>query len=107
MREVLVKMSGIELRVEAPLAMSESEEFEDLNMANNNGGWSRIDNDANVHTSESDNNFGETFSGSLEDLVSTFDEKVTNCLKDFQETTENIAPVQRRLEDETIAECHQ
>ena len=39
-------------------------------------------------------NFNENFSGSLEDLVSTFDEKITKCFCNFNETTEKIAPVQ-------------
>jgi hypothetical protein len=33
-------------------------------------------------------------SGSLEDLVSTFDEKLTMCFQDFQEQVDKIAPVQ-------------
>lgn len=32
--------------------------------------------------------------GSLEDLVSTFDEKLTMCFQDFQEQVDKIAPVQ-------------
>ncbi len=32
--------------------------------------------------------------GSLEDLVSTFDEKLTMCFQDFQEEVDKIAPVQ-------------
>ena len=42
-------------------------------------------------------NFTENFSGSLEDLVSTFDEKITKCFSNFDETTERIAPVQVRV----------
>jgi hypothetical protein len=32
--------------------------------------------------------------GSLEDLVATFDEKLQQCFKDYEEEAEKIAPVQ-------------
>ena len=32
--------------------------------------------------------------GSLEDLVNSFDDKLTQCFKDYQEQVEKIAPVQ-------------
>ena len=35
--------------------------------------------------------------GSLEDLVATFDEKLQQCFKDYQEEAEKIAPVQVKL----------
>lgn len=50
-------------------------------------------------------NFNENFSGSLEDLVSTFDEKITKCFSNFEETTEKIAPVQVRSQEEIMNEC--
>lgn len=48
--------------------------------------------------------FSETFSGSLEDLVGHFDEKITHCLKNFTESTETIAPVQVRTQEEIMNE---
>lgn len=48
--------------------------------------------------------FSETFSGSLEDLVGHFDEKITHCLKNFTESTEAIAPVQVRTQEEIMNE---
>lgn len=48
--------------------------------------------------------FGEPFSGSLEDLVSNFDEKIAQCLKNLDETTEKIAPVQVRTQEEIMNE---
>ena len=39
----------------------------------------------------------DCISGSLEDLVATFDEKLTVCFGDFKEQVDKIAPVQVRL----------
>ena len=36
----------------------------------------------------------DSITGSLEDLVSTFDEKLTMCFADYQEQVDKIAPVQ-------------
>lgn len=41
-------------------------------------------------------------SGSLEDLVNSFDEKVKSCLRNFNENVSNIAPVQIRTQEEVI-----
>lgn len=48
--------------------------------------------------------FGEPFTGSLEDLVSNFDEKIAQCLKNLDENTEQIAPVQVRTQEEIMNE---
>ncbi|XKL64951.1 hypothetical protein PGB90_005037 [Kerria lacca] len=50
-------------------------------------------------------NFDETVSGSLEDLVNTFDEKITRCFYNYQESVENLAPVQVRSQEEIMNEC--
>ncbi|XP_050541989.1 fasciculation and elongation protein zeta-2 isoform X2 [Daktulosphaira vitifoliae] len=50
-------------------------------------------------------NFGETFSGSLEDLVHTFDDKITRCFCDYEESVEKLAPVQIRTQEEIMNEC--
>ncbi|KAL3985391.1 FEZ-like family protein [Acanthocheilonema viteae] len=60
-------------------------------------------------TSDCENNFDENFdpeslSGSLEDLVGTFDQKISHCFKDFNKTTEEIAPIQVRSQDEIMSE---
>ncbi len=47
---------------------------------------------------------GETLSGSLEDLVSNFDQKITECFKNYTETTDEIAPVQVRTQEEIMSE---
>uniref|UniRef100_A0A1I7ZIE0 Fasciculation and elongation protein zeta-2-like n=1 Tax=Steinernema glaseri TaxID=37863 RepID=A0A1I7ZIE0_9BILA len=43
-------------------------------------------------------------SESLEDLVGTFDQKINNCLKDLDENTQQMAPVQVRTQDEVMSE---
>ncbi|CAG0913970.1 unnamed protein product [Notodromas monacha] len=50
-------------------------------------------------------NFTESFSASLEDLVNTFDEKVTKCFFNFEENVEKFAPVQVRSQDEVMNDC--
>uniref|UniRef100_A0A8D8Q1B1 Fasciculation and elongation protein zeta-2 n=1 Tax=Cacopsylla melanoneura TaxID=428564 RepID=A0A8D8Q1B1_9HEMI len=50
-------------------------------------------------------NFNETFSGSLEDLVNTFDDKITDCFCDFGKAVEELAPVQIRSQEEIMNEC--
>lgn len=57
-----------------------------------------------VTTADTDN-FGETFSGSLEDLVHTFDDKITRCFCDYEESVEKLAPVQIRTQEEIMNEC--
>ena len=50
--------------------------------------------------------FGETcLSGSLEDLVNSFDESVTKCCKNYEERVEQLAPVQVRTEDDLVEDC--
>lgn len=45
------------------------------------------------------------FSGSLEDLVNTFDEKITSCFRDYETNVESLAPVQIRTQEEIMNEC--
>ena len=42
---------------------------------------------------------GDSLAGSLEDLVTTFDEKLTMCFQDYQEQVDKIAPVQVKYVD--------
>lgn len=44
----------------------------------------------------------DSISASLEDLVNSFDEKVNNCLKNYDENVDKLAPVQMRTLDEVI-----
>lgn len=56
--------------------------------------------------SDAVDNFGEeAFGGSLEDLVNTFDEKITKCFGNFEENVEALAPVQVRSQEEIMNEC--
>lgn len=71
------------------------------NNNNNNNNVGGVDFTA---AADSDN-FGETFSGSLEDLVHTFDDKITRCFCDYEESVEKLAPVQIRTQEEIMNEC--
>lgn len=61
-----------------------------------------IKNDTTTSVAE---NFTETFSGSLEDLVNTFDDKITKCFGNYEESVEKLAPVQVRTQEEIMNEC--
>ncbi|CAD5231995.1 unnamed protein product [Bursaphelenchus xylophilus] len=52
----------------------------------------------------SNNGLGEHLSVSLEDLVEHFDQKINNVLKDLNENTNKMAPVQVRTQDEIMSE---
>ena len=43
------------------------------------------------------------FSGSLEDLVNTFDARITKCFKNYNDQVDAFAPVQVRADNETGA----
>lgn len=65
-----------------------------------------LDEDNNdVVVVEGDGTFTDTFSGSLEDLVNTFDEKITKCFSNLDETTDKLAPVQMRSQEELMNDC--
>lgn len=73
----------------------ESEKEEVLNMLNagRGGGGKSVE------------NFQEMNSGSLEDLVNTFDEKITKCFGNYEQSVEELAPVQMRSQEEIMSEC--
>lgn len=50
-------------------------------------------------------NFAEAFTGSLEDLVNTFDEKLTKCFGNYEQSVEELAPVQVRTQEEVMNDC--
>lgn len=70
------------------------------NLKNDNIVKPRLDNAGGVS-----DNFNETFSGSLEDLVNTFDDKITKCFGNYEESVEKLAPVQVRTQEEIMNEC--
>ena len=86
-------MNSGELKVDVPLASMES----DCEEAN-------TDSVANTPSRKVGNNGGlappkildggDSLTGSLEDLVNSFDEKLTMCFQDYQEQVDKIAPVQ-------------
>ncbi|XP_076317138.1 fasciculation and elongation protein zeta-2-like [Tachypleus tridentatus] len=96
-----------ELRIEAPLAKTEdyfdfselqsSEDFENYNK-NTFSSPETVDNSFAE-------NFKDTFSDSLEDLVNTFDDKITKCFYNYDEKVEKYAPVQVRTQEEIMNEC--
>ncbi|XP_003743573.1 fasciculation and elongation protein zeta-2 [Galendromus occidentalis] len=114
-----VKMAS-ELLAEAPLASAE-EDFSDFNCNkliddSQRDGNSVTRNDNAKQTAGAgicgggnneallgfeDSSLG-AFSASLEDLVSSFDEKITKCLRDYDQTTDQIAPVQVRSQEEIM-----
>lgn len=59
----------------------------------------------NLSKDNVDNNFAEAFTGSLEDLVNTFDEKITKCFGNYEQSVEELAPVQVRSQEEIMNEC--
>ncbi|CRK99740.1 CLUMA_CG013006, isoform A [Clunio marinus] len=56
-------------------------------------------------TKDNIDNFNEAFTGSLEDLVNTFDEKITKCFGNYEQSVEELAPVQVRSQEEIMNEC--
>jgi len=114
------EMATGELEFEAPLARFDVEEWTEYhentsdeeenfdchrNLPDNN---SLSANHASISaenesTSDSSNvteNFSETCSGSLEDLVNSFDQRVTKCCRNYEEQVERLAPVQVRSQED-------
>ena len=98
-----------ELQFEAPLAKFENEEWNDYSEFQ---AVSNIENILNcpeekvTNENEESEHFVEQFSGSLEDLVNSFDEKITKCFCDFEENVnDKIAPVQIRTQEEVMNDC--
>eukprot|EP00088_Acartia_fossae_P022860 TRINITY_DN2396_c0_g2_i1.p1 TRINITY_DN2396_c0_g2~~TRINITY_DN2396_c0_g2_i1.p1 ORF type:complete len:384 (-),score=130.47 TRINITY_DN2396_c0_g2_i1:442-1593(-) len=92
-------MNSKELNVNVPLATveSDSEEIE---------GFIDQDDESKSSLSPDTGDLGlNSVTGSLEDLVATFDEKLQQCFRDYQEEAEKIAPVQVRTQEEIMNEC--
>jgi len=98
-----------ELQFEAPLAQFDGDEWNEFNdyqttedMKNSN---KVLDNILEGEDTGNVDNFNDsTFSGSLEDLVSSFDEKISKCFCN-NESVEKLAPVQLRTQDEIMEDC--
>ena len=95
-------MNSGELKVDVPLASIESdcEDPGDGNSAMNTP--SKRDNKLTANKpkpklSSLNIEGGDSVTGSLEDLVNSFDEKLTMCFQDYQEQVDKIAPVQVRI----------
>lgn len=98
-----------ELKIEAPLAQFETEEWVDFHDFQSSEDVENSNKDLKKPSESNDNafvdNFAETFSGSLEDLVNTFDDKITKCFFNYDEKVEKFAPVQVRTQEEIMNEC--
>ncbi|XP_046429654.1 fasciculation and elongation protein zeta-2 isoform X3 [Neodiprion pinetum] len=119
MRDMAGKMA--ELKFEAPLARFEEEETSSLKNINllteqlldasleANFGENRNANETGTTRGNGVDILQEgtfsPFSGSLEDLVNTFDEKITSCFRDYGTDVESLAPVQVRTQEEIMNEC--
>ena len=100
-----------ELQFEAPLAKFDGDEWNEFHdfqtssdIENSNNPDPTMMSTERKETSTLDN-FSESFSGSLEDLVSTFDEKITKCFCNYDEKVEKFAPVQVRTQEEIMNDC--
>lgn len=98
--EEAFKESGLEgciggnTKKQATVGQSPNQNSSALNgLTNNGGGGGTVD------------NFAEAFGGSLEDLVNTFDEKITKCFGNYETSVEELAPVQVRSQEEIMNEC--
>ena len=98
-----------ELSFEAPLAKFDGEEWNEFHDFQTVSDMENSNKDPTMATERTDtsavDNFSETFSGSLEDLVNTFDDKITKCFHNYEENIEKIAPVQLRTQEEIMNDC--
>ncbi|XP_063845092.1 fasciculation and elongation protein zeta-2-like isoform X3 [Scylla paramamosain] len=109
-----------ELEVSVPLAQFDTEEwaeFSDFQSSQDPNCNSEPHNMTCTTPDKNDNNdildnvsdttdtFKDSFSASLEDLVNTFDEKITKCFCNYEDQVEKYAPVQVRTQEEIMNEC--
>ena len=112
-------MASGELEFEAPLARFDVEEWTEYhentsdeeesgschrNLPDNSPGATTAsitaESESSSDSSNGTENFSETCSGSLEDLVNSFDQSVTKCCRNYEEQVEHLAPVQIRSQEE-------
>ena len=98
-----------ELQFEAPLATFEGDEWDEFHDFTTATDLENCNKSSSMSTAKAAgpdlDNFGETFSGSLEDLVNTFDEKITKCFCNYEDNVEKFAPVQVRSQEEIMSDC--
>lgn len=90
-----------DLRVpDIPLASCDDDDIDsNKNLSNHSS-----DEKHHCNSNSDEERLHDEFSGSLEDLVGNFDEKIAACLKDHEVTTADIAPVQIRTQEEVMNE---
>uniref|UniRef100_A0A182IYB7 Fasciculation and elongation protein zeta-2 n=1 Tax=Anopheles atroparvus TaxID=41427 RepID=A0A182IYB7_ANOAO len=71
----------------------------------NNSTTANNNNNIKVGPLKDNVDFAEAFTGSLEDLVNTFDEKITKCFGNYEQSVEELAPVQVRSQEDIMNEC--
>lgn len=101
-------MNSGELKVDVPLASIESdcEDPGDGSAVNTPSKRdNKLSNKPKPKLSSLNIDGGDSVTGSLEDLVNSFDEKLTMCFHDYQEQVDKIAPVQVRSQEEIMNEC--
>ncbi|KAL5286976.1 FEZ2 family protein [Megaselia abdita] len=78
-------------------------------VTNSTGGATALDlaspNCNSIQNPQPMENFMETFGGSLEDLVNTFDEKISKCFGNYEQNLDDLAPVKIRKQEEIMSEC--
>ena len=98
-----------ELKFEAPLAAFENEDWSEYNeFQSADKNKMKCNNSVNIpnnSTGDEGGTFGETVSGSLEDLVNSFDERISKCFNNLEEQVETFAPVQIRSQEEIMSDC--
>ncbi|XP_050730446.1 fasciculation and elongation protein zeta-1-like [Eriocheir sinensis] len=109
-----------ELEVSVPLAQFDTDEWAEFSDFQSSQDPNCNDNTQNLTTGTSDPNdnndfldnmsdttdtFKDSFSASLEDLVNTFDEKITKCFCNYEDQVEKFAPVQVRTQEEIMNDC--
>lgn len=98
-----------ELQFEAPLASFENEEWSEFNEFKTSNIDSLLCKQKPEEKWRDDrdegSNFDDLVSGSLEDLVNSFDERITKCFNNLEEQVEAFAPVQIRSQEEIMNDC--
>ena len=103
-----------EINVAVPLAQFDNEEWDEFSDFQSSAESNRNkktaastpnDNDYMDNMSDTTDNLDDTFSTSLEDLVNTFDEKITKCFHNYEDKVDKYAPVQVRSQEEIMNDC--
>lgn len=106
-----------EIKGSVPLAKFDNDEWDEFSdfqspsEANRNKNVPRTvastpnDNDILDNMSDTTDNLDDTFSTSLEDLVNTFDEKITKCFHNYEDEVDKYAPVQVRSQEDIMNDC--